>query len=100
MSTQTYIAECSFCGNGLLRFIQCQDCQEIAAMCDECELMWSDIAAVSADPESESASAFPACPNCETELAEWDQPSATAISEADLAVYVAGMSEQPGLMPL
>ena len=42
-----YICECGFCEEGLLRFRSCPECEAICAVCDECELVWEDIAEVS-----------------------------------------------------
>lgn len=66
-----FIASCSFCGDGLLRFLQCKTCNHIVALCDECELMWSDIPAISDDANLSSDTCFPMCPYCGQEEAEF-----------------------------
>lgn len=89
---QPYIAECSFCGDGLLRFFRCSECDGFAAVCDECELMWSDIAAVGEDHEIESDSTYPVCPHCEAEKPDWESPDPDAITHAGLDDSIAGTS--------
>ena len=54
-----YIDNCTFCGNGLLRFYRCGSRDKIVALCDECELMWEDIVELSRDPNLSSDSCFP-----------------------------------------
>ena len=73
MSTKErpYIAHCSFCGDGMLRFVKCDTCDEVVALCDECELMWADVAAVSDDANLSSDSSFPRCPHCGDSAADF-----------------------------
>jgi hypothetical protein len=87
-----YVARCAFCEQGLLRLLQCQNCQAVAAICDECELVWDDVAAVSADPQTRSAAAFPRCPACRTKDATWSRLNKTQIKRAGLNSYLAGES--------
>ena len=87
-----YICQCGFCEEGLLRFMRCQRCDEIAAVCDECELVWDDIAEVSEDPAVPSAAAFPSCPACGAKRAKWTQLEDSEIDEAELTDFVAGYS--------
>ncbi len=86
-----YISQCTRCGNGLLRIYQCDLCETVAAMCDECELIWSDIAEVAKDPEIESSGMFPECPSCE-QVADWTRLESDDATEAGLDEYIAGTS--------
>ena len=88
-----YVARCSFCDQGLLRLIQCPLCETVVAVCDECELVWRDVAAVSADPRLSSSSAFPGCPECRTKIAEWTRLTRDEIDQVGLGVYVRGASD-------
>ena len=54
-----YIVECSFCGNGLLRPTRCGTCHQTVAICDECELIWTSIEGVFADPKVKSDGCIP-----------------------------------------
>lgn len=87
-----YIRHCSFCEQGMLRFMRCQECESVSAICDECELTWSDIAAVSAADSAKSAGAFPACPACDTPGARWKQLDESGVRDAELGVYIGGSS--------
>ena len=87
-----YIGECSFCGNGLLRFYRCHTCDRIVALCDECELMWENIEQVSRDPELPSDSAYPQCPACGDGQATWSIASVEDIEDAGLEKCLAGDS--------
>ena len=64
----------------------------MAAICDECELLWLDIEAVSEDPSTPSDGAFPHCPECETENASWLPLSKDDLKSLDLEQYLAGES--------
>lgn len=81
-----YVCHCGFCEQGLLRLMRCQHCGIVAAVCDECELVWVDLALVSAEPTSPSSSSFPACPACKTER-EWQRLTEAAIADADLVRF-------------
>ena len=88
----SYVARCAVCEDGLLRLFRCCECGTVVAMCDECELIWQDLAAVSSDPTSPSDSAFPACPECERAKAQWQKLTAEEIQHEHLNVYIAGRS--------
>ncbi len=84
-----YIRQCSFCGDGLLRLYRCQRCDAVAAICDECELIWKDVEDASRDPQRSSDAAFPACPACGTKRAKWSRLSLPQIRSAGLEDYLA-----------
>lgn len=88
-----YIRHCDFCEQGMLRFMRCRDCDSVSAICDECELTWSDIAEVSAQASAKSAGSFPACPNCGAQTADWDKLDSREVRKAKLEDYVSGQSE-------
>ncbi len=87
-----YITSCSFCHDGLLRFSRCSNCDEIVAVCDECELMWENIEQLSHDPNCASDSNYPQCPSCGERHARWTTPSIEEIEENGLAEYFEGES--------
>ena len=87
-----YISECSVCGNGLLRLYQCDSCECVVAMCDECELIWIDVETVHKTPDSPSDGAFPLCPNCETTPESWCMLGSGDAADHDLDTFVAGTS--------
>lgn len=66
-----YVNQCAFCTNGLLHLRRCVTCQSVVAMCDECELIWRDVAAVSRNADQPSDGAFPGCPACGQDPATW-----------------------------
>jgi hypothetical protein len=88
-----YIGRCGFCDQGLLRFLRCRDCQAIVACCDECELMWSDIAEVSRNPHQDASGAFPTCPSCGTSSSVWDKPTLRQLRDANVEHYIGGRSK-------
>ncbi len=91
-SKKTYIAHCGFCGDGLLRLMCCDHCNSIMAVCDECELMWSQIAEVWEDPRCAASGTFPACPECGTSNATWTPLTDDEIVDNELAEFVVGRS--------
>ena len=87
-----YVARCGFCEQGLLRLLSCRACGTVAAICDECELLWNDVPAVYADAESASAGAFPACPECGASKSEWDALTPEDARDLELEQYLTGES--------
>ena len=87
-----YVGECHFCGNGLLRPYRCAECDEVVAICDECELTWKDLAKVYKKKTTKSSGAFPACPCCETAKAEWYYVTSKEMKSWGLDDYIAGES--------
>ena len=88
-----YIRRCTFCEQGLLRFLRCRKCHAFVACCDECELLWGDIAAAHHDPQLPSTGAFPACPHCGDNPAQWDQPTQRQLHTTKLEPYIGGKSK-------
>lgn len=72
------VVHCGFCEQGILRLMRCSECDAEVAVCDECELLWSDLAAVGADPETPSAGTYPTCPLCQQTHHNW-----TPVSDAE-----------------
>lgn len=87
-----FICSCSFCGDGLLRMLECSTCDSTVALCDECELMWADIPAVSDDSNLSSDSSYPRCPSCGDSDAEFRQLSLDDVREAKLEQFTDGES--------
>ncbi len=87
-----FIDSCSFCGDGLLRFRRCATCDDIVALCDECELMWFDIEALSEDANLSSDTSFPQCPSCGPEQGEFDYVTTQALEDQKLDRFSAGES--------
>ncbi|NLF70241.1 MAG: hypothetical protein GX575_14475 [Candidatus Anammoximicrobium sp.] len=78
------LRSCPVCGDGLLRLYRCGRCDAVVAMCDECELIWSDAAKVVRRGKTKSNAAFPACPACEAKRVKWFRLSLEEIREAGL----------------
>ena len=91
-----HIARCGFCEQGLLRFMRCHSCTTVVAVCDECELVWLDIAAVKDDPQTRSSSAFPKCPACHSKHAYWSRLTRQEIESSSLSRYMAEEEEGRG----
>lgn len=87
-----YVSQCAFCDQGVLRFMQCKSCEAIAAVCDECELVWGDIKRVHDDPGAPSSSSFPACPSCNNAKSDWSTLDREGVHHAGLDACVAGKS--------
>ena len=83
-----FICNCSFCFNGRLRFVQCDTCDEVVALCDACELMWSDIAGVADDANLSSGSTHPICPHCGDEAADFHWLTSADVKGSQLECYV------------
>ena len=87
-----YIESCTFCGNGLLRFRRCTNCDEIVALCDECELMWRDIDQLSHNSNLPSDTSWPQCPSCGEVEAEFVHVTPEELAERKLDQFSAGES--------
>ena len=79
-----YLRSCPVCGDGLLRLYRCGRCDAVVAMCDECELIWSDVAEVRRTAKPKSDAAFPACPACEAKRVKWFRLRREEIRDAGL----------------
>jgi hypothetical protein len=88
-----YVNHCTSCGDGLLRLYRCEGCGSIVAICDECELMWSDVPAVSRSAKTPADAAFPECRTCHLDEATWSPLDAEDIRQANLEDCIAGRSE-------
>ena len=84
-----YLRSCPFCGDGLLRLYRCGRCDAVVAMCDECELIWRDVARASRSAELKSDAAFPACPACDAQRVKWFRLDRGEIRAAGLEAYMA-----------
>jgi len=87
-----YVSHCGFCQEGLLRFRQCPACDAVCAVCDECELTWSDIVEVSGNPRAKAAGSFPTCPACGETRKRWPILDARQLRKFGLADYIGGES--------
>lgn len=83
-----FIGSCGFCSDGLLRFLQCDTCENVVALCDECELMWSDIPGVSDDANLSSDTSYPNCPSCGDIDAEFNFLSMDEVKDEKLEQFV------------
>ena len=84
-----YVRSCPVCGDGLLRLYRCGRCDAVVAMCDECELIWRDVAEVRRTAMPKSDAAFPACPACEAKRVKWFRLRLEEIRDAGLERYLA-----------
>ncbi len=84
-----YLRSCPFCGDGLLRLCRCGCCDAVVAICDECELIWRDVARASRSAKPESDAAFPACPACDAQRVKWFRLDKAEIRDAGLEAYMA-----------
>ena len=87
-----YLGTCGFCHSGLLRFLCCEECDTIVVVCDECELLWSDIPAVFANRQQPSTGSYPTCPSSGSASTSWQRLKLTAVRRAGLGQYVAGFA--------
>ena len=78
------LRSCPVCSDGLLSLYRCGRCDAVAAICDECELIWRDVARVCRSVKPKSNAAFPACPACEAKRVKWFRLNLDEIREAGL----------------
>ena len=78
------VGPCPFCQQGQLSLAACGSCHAIVALCDECELLWADVRAVCADPQTHSSGTYPTCPACDTEIARWYWLTPEQVTKAGL----------------
>lgn len=86
-----YVRECQVCGNGLVRFWKFRD--EIVGLCDECELFWSDVMALSGDPELRADGSFPGGAGRGGVEAEWKRATRRDVERAGLENAIEGYSD-------
>jgi len=83
------IARCGCCERGLLKFVRCLSCTTVVAVCDACDRVWLDIAAVRDDPKIPWSSTVPKCPACHTAHAAWSPLGRHEIEHSSLSRYMA-----------
>ena len=88
---RAYICECRVCGNGLARFWMYRD--EVVALCDECELVWGDVEALSKDSTTKAAGSFPTGPDRKGREGDWRRATRRDVDRAGLDGLMAGYSE-------
>ncbi len=66
-------ALCIFCGDGQLIGWRCASCDSVVALCDECELIWSNPRSLLRDASRLSDGNFPVCPICKGDLRDGRQ---------------------------
>ena len=86
-----YVCECQVCGNGLIRFWLYRG--TVVGLCDECELVWSDVGALSANPSARAAGSYPGGPDREGKERDWKPATHRDVERARLDGMVAGYSE-------
>ena len=88
------VTDCTFCGQGLLRFMTCRNCHSIFAVCDECELLWSDIKQVFNNPDVKSDSNYSGtCPFCKAAANNSYFTTNEEISSKGLDHFISGYAE-------
>ena len=87
-----FIGSCSFCGDGLIRFYRCTTCDEVVALCDECELMWVDIESLAEDQNLSSDTSFPQSPSCGQADATFENATTQELEDLKLDKFSAGES--------
>ena len=59
------LRECSAChGQGMLLLMECPHCRAVLAVCDECDLIWSDVARIAVELNAPADGTFPKCSEC------------------------------------
>ncbi|MDA0660400.1 MAG: hypothetical protein O3C60_16385 [Planctomycetota bacterium] len=79
-----HIGFCPFCEQGHLGIAGCGFCHTLVAICDECELVWSNVRGVAMNSTTRSSGTYPHCPHCETADARWYWLSPEQIQQAGL----------------
>lgn len=87
-----YIAECTFCHDGLIRLYHCEACRAVCAICDECELLWRNPEEIASDPNATTDDSFPKCPVCNSAQPVWSQLTEVEIDAQNLTDLVKGSS--------
>ncbi len=88
---KAYICECRVCGNGLVRFWNYRD--NVVGLCDECELVWGDVAVLANKPTTKAGGSFPGGPDRKGAEDDWKRATRRDVERADLDEFVAGYSE-------
>ena len=86
-----YVCECGVCGNGLVRYWMYRGC--VVGMCDDCELVWSDLAALAKKNTTKAEGSFPGGPDEKGKEGDWKLATHRDVDRADFDGTVAGYSE-------
>ncbi|MCA9072422.1 MAG: hypothetical protein KDA84_26035 [Planctomycetaceae bacterium] len=90
--SQPYISKCPCCEQGLVRIALCPACDQMAAICDECEAIWKDPAQIKSSAHTKPDGQHPACPYCHEEIDKWQFPSTQELKSKGLGDLIAGQS--------
>lgn len=86
-----YVCECAVCGNGLVRFFVYRGA--VVGLCDECELVWTDLERLKARPKSRPAGSFPTGPDREGGREDWRPATRREVEKCGMDGLVAGYSD-------
>ncbi len=75
--------------------MRCHSCTTVVAVCDECELVWLDIAAVKEDPQRRSSAAFPKCPACHSKQPYWSRLTRKEIEKSSSVAIRGRRADRP-----
>lgn len=88
---KAYICECAVCGNGLVRFWKYQGM--VVGLCEECELVWTDLERLSKHPKSRAAGSFPTGPDRRGGQDDWKRATRRDVERSGMDGLVVGYSE-------
>jgi len=92
MTESAFVARCGWCEQGLVRLYRCNACEEVSAICDECERIWRDPSTIHSDPRAKSNGSHPNCPHCPNGDVTWTRLDDAEISRSGLRDLVIGHS--------
>ncbi|MFT4547472.1 MAG: hypothetical protein ACI8XO_000940 [Verrucomicrobiales bacterium] len=88
---KAYICECRVCGNGLVRFWNFRG--EVVGLCDECELVWGAVAALSKKPTTKADGSFPGGIDRNGKDGDWKRATRRDVEMAGLDGLIEGYSD-------
>lgn len=89
---QPYLLSCPCCEQGLIRIGVCSSCDRMAAICDECELIWKEPSEIKSKADAKPDGQHPICPHCGKKVDAWQFPTTQELKTAGLGDLIAGQS--------
>lgn len=88
-----YISSCEFCEQGLVRIASCHNCEDLVAICDECEAVWASPQAIADDAGAPTNAQHPDCPHCDRDGTPWRFLTRVDLEQMGLADLTSGPAD-------
>ncbi|WP_166823221.1 hypothetical protein [Thalassoroseus pseudoceratinae] len=87
-----YLRMCPCCGQGMIRIAACDACNDLVAICDECEAVWKEPSQLKQSTSLRPDAQHPQCPHCGHEVRGWRFLTSKELQSAGQSDLIGGQS--------